>query len=75
MHTFIFIIISVVGTISCTAAYKVQHIVFIEAEITSVCVGVLVIFIKFTAFAVCLVLMSVFRKIQSTPPYIYCITF
>ena len=67
MHAFIFVVVSVVWAAPRVAAEELRRLVFVQGHRAPVAVGVLVILIEFTAFAVRFMLISVLRKIHKTP--------
>ena len=69
MYAFILIIIPVIRALSCSSCEKFNHFILVKTKVASVCIGVLVIFVKLAALTARLVLMTVFRKIHNSSPF------
>ena len=60
LHAFVFVIKLVVRARSCVSPEKFYHLVLVEIDRTTVCVGIFVIFIIFATLAVCRVFYPIF---------------
>ena len=67
MNALIFIVKPKIRAGTSVSANEFGHFIFVQIHIASVCVGILVIFVKFAIFTVCFLLISVFRKIHALP--------
>ena len=64
VHAFIFVVIAVIVAALGISAEKALHLVLVKREVAAVAVGILVVLVKFAAFAACRVLVSVLRKVH-----------
>ena len=65
LHALIFVVKTVVFTVSCQSRNEFCHFVLVQIQRAAVAVGIFVVLIKFTALAACFSFYAVFRKIHN----------
>ncbi len=64
VHTLIFVIESIIGTLTGCSSEEISHIILVEIQVAGICTGVLVVLVKFAAFTACFVLVTILGKVH-----------